>query len=528
MKKLQTILFTALIAANCSLCFAQIPATRLWNDFKENEAAANKEYKHRTITVSGEVVEIGSRGSILSIDVGYYALLKVGVMSGIMCYFPLGESSAPAKIRKGEFVELCGICTGFDASKRLIVLEKCKTPEMLKREAEKERRAQIEREEREKELAKQRAEEERLAREAAEKERQYQAAIGEAEKLFEAKNYDKAIAAYRKAKGIKPQNAPTINPEIAKIEKIQEFLSTRDTAVYDYSVLNATDYQRINSEITEDLKTMLLQEKQEKTATVDVTGFIDINGQTATTLETSVSNEALKFKMQKISNDNRFTLKQQYIYDYSVAAKALFKYSVESSSAVVSLKKNSNGIESNDANFNIYRSIIDNGMKSAPFGEYKLDINRAYINGTQYGKSKVLQSKVHGPSNAFLSLLVPGLGDSRVSYGAVNGTGTAVFTYGLIGAGVGCKMYSNSEYKKYHAATTQEAMDDHYKKANYSNQAFYGCVITGGLIWLYDIIWVWKTGSENVKAQKQFRNSHIGLYSEPASQSTGLSYTLNF
>jgi hypothetical protein len=120
------------------------------------------------------------------------------------------------------------------------------------------------------------------------------------------------------------------------------------------------------------------------------------------------------------------------------------------------------------------------------------------------------------------------LGDHRVSYGKKNGVGVALSTYALIGGGIGLKMYSNSEYKKYHAATEQDAMDKHYQAANYSNQAFYGCMIAGGIVWISDIIWVWSTGATNANAAKAYRNSHLGAFYQPDLNATGLSYTINF
>ena len=167
------------------------------------------------------------------------------------------------------------------------------------------------------------------------------------------------------------------------------------------------------------------------------------------------------------------------------------------------------------------RKLISHG------GNYVLNLNQVTINGkSTYNNSNVAKySNTGGASNAFLSLLVPGLGDHRVSYGKKSGVGTALWTYGLIGAGVGLKFYSNSEYKKYHAATEQTAMDKHYEAANYSNQAFYGCVIAGGIIWISDIIWVWSTGAKNTKA---YKNSHLSAFYQPNLNATGLSYTINF
>ena len=162
-------------------------------------------------------------------------------------------------------------------------------------------------------------------------------------------------------------------------------------------------------------------------------------------------------------------------------------------------------------------------------GKYTFHFNKATINGKDDVKNDLLKYKgTGGPSNVFLSLLVPGLGKSRVTYGEKNGLGTTLWTYGLIGAGVGLKIYSNNEYSKYHKATEQSAMDDHYKKANYSNQAFYACVGAGAIIWISDIIWVWKKGAENAKAQKKYKQAHLSVYYEPNFDAPGLSYTINF
>lgn len=139
-------------------------------------------------------------------------------------------------------------------------------------------------------------------------------------------------------------------------------------------------------------------------------------------------------------------------------------------------------------------------------------------------KKSVSVEKKSGPENVFLSLLVPGLGDWNVSKGQISGVKTMLWTYGLIASGVGLKLYSNAEYSKYHAATEQVAMDNHYQAANSSNKIFYACVGTAALIWIYDIYWVWNKGKQN-KANIQ---PNLGLYYEPNLNLAGLSYTINF
>jgi hypothetical protein len=162
-------------------------------------------------------------------------------------------------------------------------------------------------------------------------------------------------------------------------------------------------------------------------------------------------------------------------------------------------------------------------------GDYKMNANKLTINGATTLKSNITgYHDTGGASNALLSALVPGLGRSRVTYGEKNGLGITALTYGLIGAGVGCKIYSNSQYKKYHAATEQSVMNDTYTKANTANKAFYACIGAGAAVWIYDIIWVAMKGSENQKAHQWRNNSQFGLYYNPDNNTTGLSYAINF
>jgi len=105
-----------------------------------------------------------------------------------------------------------------------------------------------------------------------------------------------------------------------------------------------------------------------------------------------------------------------------------------------------------------------------------------------------------GPSNALLSILVPGLGAKYVTTGQNKWYVRTILVYGLVGAGIGCKLVSNSQYEKYHRATDQESMNKYYDMANVLNKTFYVLIGAGTLVWLYDIIWVAVKGSKNKKS----------------------------
>jgi hypothetical protein len=242
----------------------------------------------------------------------------------------------------------------------------------------------------------------------------------------------------------------------------------------------------------------------------------------------SVQNKNLNALLDRLSKNIK--LKRCFVNGYTTLAKAEFTYTLEYNHSIISVKNTPGGASSNHKDFGIYRSTISSELGgNAPYGKYTFDMNKTTINEQVFDNSKLMKmSSSGGASNAWLSLLVPGLGNHRVSYGKKNGVGVAISTYALIGGGIGLKFYSNSEYKKYHSATEQSAMDNHYKKANHSNQAFYGCLIVGGAIWISNIIWVASTGAKNAKAAKAYRKSHLGAYYDPDFKATGLSYTINF
>jgi len=104
------------------------------------------------------------------------------------------------------------------------------------------------------------------------------------------------------------------------------------------------------------------------------------------------------------------------------------------------------------------------------------------------------------------------------------GTGSFI-SYGLIGVGIGSKVYSGSEYKKYHDATVQADMDSHYNKANTFNKVFYAGVGTGVAAFIINAI---LTNTANSKAQTTRRKSYLGSFFDPNTQATGLSYAINF
>jgi len=367
----------------------------------------------------------------------------------------------------------------------------------------------------------------RLEQEKQMKAEKYQSFIQQAEDLKKRKNYDNAKAAYQNALDTKSEEATYILNKIAEIDEIVKFIGERTWKVYNYADYFASDYDRTNENIISDIKNVLSSENGLNPATITMTATIDTAGNTSTTFAAVGMDEKLKEKLKQIADNIR--LQQPSLNGYTVSAKAVFDYTVSTEESIIKVKKSASGIDYDNTKYNTYRYEIDKTLSSAPMGKFTFRFNKITINSKGYTDDKLLKYKGTGRgTNAWLSLLVPGLGDHRVTYGSRKGIGIALSTYGLIGAGIGCKLYSNAEYAKYHAATQQADMDTYYNRANLSNQAFYICIGAGAILWIYDIIWVWNKGVKNKKEQKIWERSHLSFYYNPNFEATGLTYTLTF
>ncbi|HZK70879.1 MAG TPA: hypothetical protein VFD03_05070 [Clostridia bacterium] len=425
-----------------------------------------------------------------------------------------------------------------------------------------------------KQVEERRAEAERIAREADEKEEKYQNAVQRAESAYFQKQYSVAKQAYNEAIILKPENEEILSEKIAEIDinifcqnadnffktkqyqkakdeygkallikqntkineiksKIKEidafilFLKERTYKKYDYQDIENSNYTTYNQRIEDELKTFLLSEQNITKSDVRIICEIDTFGVTISKFTSSTQDMSLIKKLEELSKNVK--LNPVFVNGYSANAKAEFVYSIEANHATITAKRRADVISSKNKDFNLYSSNINTEISTAPFGNYTFNMNKAIINNQEYNNNRLVKfNGSGGPSNALLSIIIPGLGVSNVTGGAKSGLSTTLWTYGFIGAGIGCKLWSNSEYKAYHSATTQDEIDKHYNLANGLNQAFYASVGTGVVIWLYDIIWVANKGTANKKAQKMWKKNHLGVYYNQEMNASGLSYIVNF
>ena len=148
--------------------------------------------------------------------------------------------------------------------------------------------------------------------------------------------------------------------------------------------------------------------------------------------------------------------------------------------------------------------------KMSDYGKYTFERKTVSIEGAKQTSVRLLEYKnTGGPANAWLSLLVPGLGLHKVTYGRRTGLFTTIGVYGLIGTGVG--LYLGASNHPSNAKT--------YRTWSYVS---FG---VAGAWWLYDILRVAVLGKANV--DKFGKHRAYVAYTEE-NNGVGLGYTLNF
>ncbi len=111
-------------------------------------------------------------------------------------------------------------------------------------------------------------------------------------------------------------------------------------------------------------------------------------------------------------------------------------------------------------------------------------------------------SHAGGPSNAFLSLAVPGLGGFFVGEDRIRPVATTAVSLGLLGYGLLSKSRSNKFYDDYLQGGSFEEISNTYDKANAAHHRY---LIATGLaiaVWANDIIWVARRGKQNQEIRK--------------------------
>ncbi len=110
-----------------------------------------------------------------------------------------------------------------------------------------------------------------------------------------------------------------------------------------------------------------------------------------------------------------------------------------------------------------------------------------------------------GAEGALHSMLLPGWGNTKVKFlkHKYRWLGVGLASYGLVGTGVFLKAKSDQNYQAYQGAANFDEANPYYLTANKQLNLAKGLLLTGGLIWLGDVLQVAWRGLKNQKQKKQ-------------------------
>lgn len=115
--------------------------------------------------------------------------------------------------------------------------------------------------------------------------------------------------------------------------------------------------------------------------------------------------------------------------------------------------------------------------------------------------TSTLSAKLGGPSNAYLSVLIPGLGGYFVDQNKTRAAFTTIAAGGLMVFGILQKSEANRLYDDYKSSTDRDELSYLYDRANSANHRYYIATRVSAAIWIADIIYVAIKGARNQRTQ---------------------------
>lgn len=173
--------------------------------------------------------------------------------------------------------------------------------------------------------------------------------------------------------------------------------------------------------------------------------------------------------------------------------------------------------------------LFGDGMKTI---QWDIVADKAVLSGNIKASVTIKSSKIlyGGPSNAFLSVVVPGLGGYFVEPNKTRAVITTISTLGLLGYGISQKHKANDYYDQYNASDIPSEIESLYNQANEANHKFYIATGIAAGIWAFDIIWVAVKGFQNQDETKSYYRAFTndGLRLNYVNNGLQLRYSVSF
>lgn len=342
---------------------------------------------------------------------------------------------------------------------------------------------------------------------------------------------------------------------IHRLDTLNRIIQAAETT-FDYSQLrdNADDYEQMRPVVGNVVLDGLLRFREVDPDTLLVEFLIAPDGRARPSVSQLAGEDTMMLRVIKDEIENaglRFPAPRYY--GQNVAARATYTYVISVTSEITTVTRTPRKIKVepliigvNDAADFILKTEdtvrltqLRPNCNEFLYGKFYLKNATATLdNISRSGFHLVKYSGTGGPANVLLSMVLPGLGRHRVTYGEQKGVGTAIFYVASLGGALGLRYWSihdnpynlnnNMDMKnffnfgKYDKASFADMEKGQPKRVFYYTS--YALAGVAAAIYVGDVLYTLIRGSVNTARQNKYRRWSIGAFYEPASKTPVLQY----
>jgi tetratricopeptide (TPR) repeat protein len=325
----------------------------------------------------------------------------------------------------------------------------------------------------------------------------------QAETSFAEKHYALAKEQYESI--LKLNNSDTdAKNKIGQLEELINILSKRSTTTLTYENSNKAEFIDFRNGLIKNIN-QRISENQDGFLKFNYTISFDTLGKNLSAPE-SISTSMSDYPAYLSSIAENGTLKPYSEKGYFINTRATMNVEIDWKTSLATYTSKYAQIATDERSGQKRNEITDFiHRQSHQYGKFQFEIKDKNLNGRSYSDIKLIDHRTVGPEAALLSMLMPGMGTLKATYG---NKGWKRLTYFLISSSiaVGAELYSRNQYQQYLNATNLKDIDSYYNLANRSHQV---SLICGGIsagIYITDVVWVFARGCQNLKKSKVLKN----------------------
>jgi hypothetical protein len=406
---------------------------------------------------------------------------------------PYEMSSLPINVPKKRYLYRYKNTDDMSWDKEIIDVEFYKTPEQIrdeKIEEERQKQEQIR-------LAKESEERERIKQEQLVKDKKRDQLYLEGLNLFKKNNLKEAIVFFNAALNIDSTHLLSLKYK----NEINNFFEIRNGNGFKYRNENSNEFNWL---ILETKK--LINEQIDKSPSGEIILSINISfdtlGNNISTVESKMNNELIINIKNLISKED---FKPSRKYECFIKSTDNLNISVKWNSSIEYVVSNGRGINGLDTFFKQQPQDFKDFITKLDykFGNFTFEVKNKVlkIDEIEYNNQNISLIKYRlnaGPKYALYSLLLPGLGSSKVSSGQRGYLDGLVYLASLTSSGI-FKLLEKSKYSDYQNSINPTVIEESYSAANSNRKLFLISLGLAGVMYVYDFSWALANGFGNIK-----------------------------